>query len=423
MAVVADPATIAAVQDILKEVWTTDALQSQLLEDTVLLDWMDDVTEFTDSDGLKASVPLRTGRTGGIGSRGIGDTLPVAGHQRVAKATYNYTFHYLVIKVLGPVMARMKTQRQAVIKELDLEVQNGMEDVKQDFQRQMHGDGTGQICTVAASAATTTVTVQGAAGTATFRKGQQALEVGWIYEGMRIGIGTAANPVLASGADGVVVQTVNPDAGTFTVDVAITCTAGHFITRYGNRVATGGGTSYELNGLANLIDDTGIVGGIDSSSANYWKAKVSDNSGTLRANSIDLMLRLENKIRVAGGKTEVLVGDLDQERRYYNVLESKVRFVGSRSAIGAGGTKGLEFNDKVFVGDAHARPNKIDFLNKKSIQVFSAGEMAWQNQTTGGDILAWVQTEDAFVARAAKYFQVGTGRRNSLGSLQDLDHA
>jgi hypothetical protein len=282
---VADPAAIAAVQDILKEVWTTDALQSQLLEELVLFDWMDDVTEFTDSDGLAAAVPLRTGRTGGIGTRGIGEKLPPAGHQRVGKAKYNYTFHYLTVKVLGPVVARMKTQRQSVVKEISLEVENGLDDIKQDWQRQLHGDGTAVICTVAVSTTSTTVTVQG-------RKGTHALEVGWIYEGMRIDIGTAANPVLTT--QGVTVQSVDPDAGTF---------------------------------------------------------------------------------------------------------------------------------EKPFVGDPHALPNKVDFLNKKSFQMYSAGDIAWQNQTTGGDILAWVQDEDAFVARAAKYWNIGTPRRGALGSLQDLDHA
>jgi hypothetical protein len=357
-------------------------------------------------------VPLRTGRTGGIGTRGIGEKLPPAGHQRVGKAKYNYTFHYLTVKVLGPVVARMKTQRQSVVKEISLEVENGLDDIKQDWQRQLHGDGTAVICTVAVSTTSTTVTVQG-------RKGTHALEVGWIYEGMRIDIGTAANPVLTT--QGVTVQSVDPDAGTFVVDVAISCTAGHGISRYGNRIASGS-TSWEANGLGNVIG-TGTFGNIAGSTNAFWRSPIDSNSGTLRANSIDLMLRLENKIRTKGGKVELLVGDLDQERRYYNVLEQKVRFVGSRSGIGSGSTKGLEYNEKPFVGDPHALPNKVDFLNKKSFQMYSAGDIAWQNQTTGGDILAWVQDEDAFVARAAKYWNIGTPRRGALGSLQDLDHA
>ena len=62
----------------------------------------------------------------------------------------------------------------------------------------------------------------------------------------------------------------------------------------------------------------------------------------------------------------------------------------------------------------------MHFLNKSEFFQISAGEIAWQNQTTGGDILAWVQDEDAFVARAAKYMNLATNHRRGLGRLEDL---
>src|SRR3954467_13380853 len=118
---VANPANIAAVQDILREVWVSDTLRSQLYDDMVLFDYIEDVKEYTDSDGLKASVPLKTGRTGGVGSRAIGQQLAPADHQRVGKASYNYKNHYLQIQVLGPVVAKMETDRQACVREVDFE--------------------------------------------------------------------------------------------------------------------------------------------------------------------------------------------------------------------------------------------------------------------------------------------------------------
>lgn len=408
---VADPALIAAVQDVLKEVWPSDELQDQLLNSTVVLDWVDDVTEYTDSDGLKASVPLRTGRTGGISSRGIGQKLGAAGRQRVAKASYNYTHHYLTVKVLGPVIARMRTQRQACIKELDLEVNNGLEDLRQDWQRQLHMDGSAAIAKMSSSSSSTTINFD-----MTHAATKHAVEIGWIYEGMNIQIGSLASPTASS--DGATIQSINPTAGTAVISGSnVSVTAGHFLFRYGNRDNVG---SYEMNGLGNIVsDDTATVGGINPASASYWKPTIGRNSGTLRANSIDLMLRLENDIRRKGGKTELLIGDLDQERRYYNVLYPSVRYAGDKSLSG-GNAEGLDFHGKTFKGDPHCLPNRILYLNKSAFAMYSAGEVAWQNQTTGGDILAWVQDEDAFVARAAKYCQLGTDRRNTLGELGDL---
>jgi hypothetical protein len=145
---VANPAGIVAVQDILKEVWVSDTLESQLYEDTILLDWIENVTEYTDSDGLKATVPLRTGRTGGVSARGIGQQLGAASHQAAGKATYNYKNLYLQVQVYGPVVAKMETQRQSAVREIDFEVKNGIEDFRRDMCRQLQRAGAG-ILTVA----------------------------------------------------------------------------------------------------------------------------------------------------------------------------------------------------------------------------------------------------------------------------------
>lgn len=410
---VASPAAIAAVQDILREVWVSDTLESQLLDETVLLDWMEDVQDHTDADGLKASVPLRTGRTGGIGARGIGQKLPPAEHQRVGKASYNYTFQYLTVKILGPIVAKMETNKQAAVKEIDLEINNGIEDFKMDLQRQLHSAGDAVLFSCAAATSSTTITPQ-----ATDYFGRHAIRCGWIYEGMWLDLGTKAAPTVA--AQGVQILDVDPATFTITLDTAVTVTTSHFAFRYGNRSAVDG--SYEVNGLENIIETTGVLGGIDPTQAGkkFWKSKILGNSGTLRAMSIDLLLKVEAELRRSGSKSELLLGDLDQERRYYNLLSPVVRFMGDKN-LSSGNIGGIEFNGKRFVGDPHCPPNKVDFLSKGSLFKVSAGDIAWQNQTTGGDKLAWVQDEDAFVARAAKYFQVATDKRNGLGRLDDLD--
>jgi len=409
---VADPAAIAAVQDILREVWVADALESQLLEETILLDWIEDVTDYTDSDGLRASVPLRTGRSGGISSRHIGATLGPAGHQRVAKAYYNYTFHYATVKILGPIVAKMKTQRQAAVREVDFEVKTVLEDAKQDLQRQLQCDGTGALGTVADNGGgVATIVVTDALG-------KHAIRCGWIYEGMWLDGGSLANPTLRF--QGQQVIDIDTDTNTITLDATVdTIDANTVLFRYGNRTAAAG--SAEMMGLDGIIKSTGTLGGIDptSSGNKYWRATTLGNSGTLRAMSIDLLMQVEQKLRQRGGKSELLTGDLDQERAYYNLLEPKVRFIGDKK-MSEGNLNGLEFNGKVFVGDPHHIPHKVRFLNKKSLFQISAGPMTWQNQTTGGDILAWSQGEDAFVARAAKYGNLATDHRRGLGALEDL---
>ena len=410
---VANPAAIAAVQDILKEVWVSDHLESQLLEDTVLLDWIEDVTEFTDSDGLKASVPLYTGRTGGLSARGVGQQLAPPDHQRVGKATYNYKNLYLQVQVYGPVVARMETARQACIREIDLEVNKGIESFQFDLQRQLHRDGTARL-TVAAlpgNASSTTLTL----GASNY----PVIERGWLYEGQVLDVGSLANPVLDT--TGVRISNVvdSVSAPTLTIDNAAAVTAGSYLFLYGNRTAADG--SYEVSGLETIVHNTDILGNLNPATAGqgYWKSVIEDNSGTNRSLSIPLMNTVQRKIRQKGGKTDALLASLGLEQKYYEMLQPQVRFMGDTD-LSAGNVKGPSYNKMEFRGDPHCLPNRVYFLLKKAIQMYSAGKVAWQNQTTGGDILAWRQDYDAFVARAAKYCQVGTNRRNTLGVLKDI---
>jgi hypothetical protein len=413
-AAVASPANILAVQDILKEVWVADTLTSQLYEDMILFDYVEEVTEYTDSNGLKAVVPLKTGRSGGIGSRAIGDFLPVPDHQRVARATYNYTNHYLQVMVNGPVVARMETDRESCVREIDFEVTNGIEDFKHMLCRQLHGDGTGNILFAPLPGNASSTTLQ--LGASNF----DVLDRGWLYEGMVLDVGTAAVPNQDSGPVGNVrITAIDDTAATpkLTLDQAITVTAGSGISLAGNRFA--GAQSNEMNGLGNIISDTLQLGGLTPATSAYWKPARIQNGGTARALSIDLMLTTLRRMRMRGSYPDIGLTDLVTEAYYYKLLQGQVRFAGD-SNLTAGNTEGLAFAKLKIVGDPEAVPGKIRFLRKKALQMYSAGPIGWQNQTAGGDLLSWVQNQDAFMGRAVKYCNLGTNRRRDFGVLEDL---
>ena len=410
----ANPADIAAVQDILKEVFPAEGIESQLYEDTIALDWVESVTEYTDSDGLKASVPIKTGRTGGIGARAIGQNIPSADHQRAKKASYNYKNLYLTVKVHGPVVARMQTDRQAVVREIDFEVTNGILDFKRDLCRQIHGDGSANVLLAAlpGNAASTTILL----GATNY----PVIERGWLYEGLPIDVGTLADPDARTATQLRITSVVDSEsAPAVVVSASVTPSAGDFIFIGGNRTDAGG--SNEINGFANIVDNAAVLGGLDPSTETYWKSVVEHNSGTPRALSLSLMNTTNRKIRQKGnaGVSDVL-GDLLQQQKYYELLQATVRHIGDAD-LSAGKVEGPQFNNVTFTGDADCRPGRIYFLQKKAFQMYSAGDIGWQNQTTGGDILAWDQDYDAFVARAAKYCQLGTDRRRSSGVLKDLN--
>ena len=132
------------------------------------------------------------------------------------------------------------------------------------------------------------------------------------------------------------------------------------------------------------------------------------------------MLSVLRGMRQKGSYPDIGLTDLVQEQYYYGLLSPQVRFQGDKGGLTAGNTEGLQFAKLKIVGDPEAVPGKIRFLKKKSLKMFSAGDVAWQNQTAGGDMLAWVQGIDAFIGRAAKYCELGTDRRRDFGVLEDL---
>lgn len=409
----ASPADIAAVEDILKEVFVSDTLESQLRDDVQILEWFDETTEYTDSDGLKAVVPTKIGRTGGISARGIGEQLGVADHQKPGRAEYNYKNLYLQIKVEGPVVARMKTNRQSVVRHIDNEISGGIEDWQRDFCRQLHtfGDGAINIAGLPGNTSSTTIPL----GAANY----PVVERGWFWEGQRINIGTLADVNLSGGGQKIVAIDDTASAPALELDSATAVTATHNVFLYGNTADSS--VSHEVNGLGNIVDDTSALGAVDPtvSGSEYWKSVVNDNGGTLRSLSISLMNDVNRAVRQRGAMITDVIGSLGMQQKYYELLQSQVRFAGNAS-LAAGANEGPQFNNVTFVGDPDCLPNRIYFLKKGNLQMYSAGDIAWQNQTTGGNILAWSQDYDAFVARAAKYCQTGTDRRRSFGVLDDI---
>lgn len=412
--VAATPADIAAVSAVLKEVYPSDELEKQFYDQLNLLDMFEETTEYTDSNGEKAVLFLRTGRGGGISARAVGEQLAPPDHRRFANVEYQYTNHYVQIAVNGPVVARMKSNRTSAIRHIDDEITQSLEDQQRDWVRQLHGSGDGVIA--ASLPALSTAAQWVPVGVANL----WAVERGFLYPGQAVDIGSTANPTASTGGNRIIAVDADPAAPKIKLENATTVTNGHSVSLAGNRTADG--LQRELNGLGNMFG-TGAFAGIDPSvdGNGFWQSVIKGNGGTNRALTIDVLLGGLRALRGNGKYPDFLFGDLIQESKYYNELQSQVRFAGE-SNLQAGNTEGLAFAKikSGFIGDPDAKPGKVWMGRKDAIRRFSAGPVAWQNQTEGGSILHWRPDYDQFTARAAKYWQLGLVRRNTLARIDDL---
>lgn len=420
MAQTASPADITAVSNILKKVYPNDEIESQLQDDALLYSQIQKTSEYHDQIGDKAVLFTKVGRNLGTSARSLnGGTLGAAGHQRTQKLEYDYTANYVQIKVLGTTVAKMSTARQAAIRAIDLEVNGATTDLKKELQRQFYNDGTGVIATAGTTAGSTTLNLSTGLTTAQVIANNDAIQNGWLAgstdEPMYVDIGTSAAPTTVGGDIQVTAVTDSDTTPTATLGTSVTTTAStHKVFKAGNQAASS--VSYETNGLANIVAASGSIGGLATSSEATWASPVVTASASLARSHMQQAYRNARKF---GGKPDFILTSLAHQEDYYNLLQSQVRFA-SDSNLASGQVDGPMFNNIAVSADPDAPRGVMYFLDRKHLFLFTAGDISWQNTTTGGDVLAWVQGEDSFVARAAVYAQLGTDRRRSHAKVQTI---
>ena len=406
MAQTAQPADITAVQAVLKEVYTGDKLEEQVVNDRVLLSQIEKTTDYTDSVGDKAIGFVRTQGNVRSSARSLnGGTLGAAGRQERKRWEYDYKANYIQVKILGTTIAKMKTARQAAVREVDDEISNAVEDLKDDLQRQLYGNGDALIAQAAAVTTNATVPLNAVSGAT-------AIEKGWLAPNMYVDIGTTADED-AVVADALI-SAVNQATPSITIDSAVTTTTSHYVSRADNRSGT---TSYEMNGLANLTASSGTFGGLTTSSTPLWAGNVVSVGGALsQAKMQDGFVAARKK----GAKPDLIITSFEHQRDYYNLLQAQVRFAGDKG-LSSGHLDGPDFNGIAVVADQDCPDGVMYFLSRRHLMMFTAsGGVQWQNVNTGGDVLDWVQDEDAFAARAAFYGEFGTNRRNAHVALTGI---
>ena len=425
MAQTASPADITAVSNILKEVYPSDEIVSQLNDDALLYSQIQRTKEYHNAAGNEAVLFTKVGRNTGTSSRSLnGGTLGAAGHQRTKKLVYDYTAHYIQLKILGTTIAKMSTARQAAIQTIDLEVNGALTDIKKDRQRQIYSDGTGKIATCGTTTTSTTVNlytgVTTTGGLPVVYNNNDAIRNGWLggdtTEPMYVDIGTLASPTAVGGDILVTGATDSDTAPTLTVSAAISTTANtHFVFKAGNTAASS--VSYESNGLEGLVNDSGTVGGLATSTEASWAAaKVVDAAGASLSRS-----HMQQAYRAVRryGKPDFILTSFEHQEDYYNLLQSQVRFAGDAN-LASGKVDGPKFNDRPVSADADCPRGRMYFLDKSHLFMVSAGDIDWQNMNTGGDKLVWVQGEDSYVAMAKVYENLGTDKRRAHAKIKNL---
>jgi hypothetical protein len=413
--------TVANLANVLKDAWTSERLAKQFYDENPLLDWMQQTSPTM--IGAQAQVPIHKGRSGAPTSTGpAGGTLNPADNQKVDQALYTMVYLWRQIQLEVAALNQTGSSAQSIVSAKDFEIGGAIADIGRDASRMLANNGDGIIAQCTTGGASTTVNLMPAASGGI---GYDAIVRGWLYVGLPVDIGTAADS--DSLATGSAITALSEDATTptITIGASITTTSSHFVSVANPNSTTV--TNPELNGLRNMVGSTtSILGGLNPATAGneYWKPASVDSTTT--SFSLDLMLNINRAVYQKSGsaKTTVLMS-AKQMTNFYSLLQNQVRFTGERG-MGAGGIDNMDGMTWNGVG-VTVWPDIVDkemyFVTKADFEriVGAIKKPTWTSELEGaGQGLRWTQGQTNFVEGLVFPLQVGMNRRNRSGAATSL---
>ncbi len=405
---------VANLLELLKEVWTQDRLERQFYPGTRWLDKVEKTNKYT--IGRQAQVPVEIALPGGDSS------VPTAGSSalnpaddlNVDRADYTLTQQWRQIALEAAVLNQADAVgMRSTVDAQDQTITSNVLAMRKNINRQAVTNGDALIAGTLAGAANTTVLLDPA------KYGADALYRGWIRPGMTVDIGTTANEVAV--ADAVTVQSVTKSltAPAFVASASVTETANDFVSIANARLGT---TSYETNGLRNIVGSTSaIIGTLDPASVPTWAPAKVDTATTVV--SLDLLLQLQTAIyQETGAWPKYVATSPKQASNLYATFQNQVRFSGDGST-GAGDVEGFSWNGINITIDPDIPDRELYMLNLSDFFVVTGGKFGkptWASDVGGSKGLSWNQGSTKFVDGLYYSLQLGIKRRNTHAAAVGL---
>jgi hypothetical protein len=398
-------ATLTSLNIALERVWTQKTLEDQLYSLTPFLDKLKKKSRYT--VGETARVPLHVGRNGGYTALpDAGGTLNTAGQQGLQKAEFNYKNHNYQIAIQGSALDGTDGKSNSIVDAADLEVKGALTDMNRAITRQLFMNGDALIATCRTSN-TNDVDLN-------LVNGAHAITRGWLFEGMPVDVGTAGNEVLR--VDNSLITAIDETNVAFTVAAGAlaTETTSDFVSHANSRAAA---VSNEQNGLQNVVSATATLGGLTVATERQWKSTVNSTSQAL---TLSLLLQAAQQIKQKSGDLPnwILTG-LKQQRKFYELLQQQVRY-SSDSSIDAGNSDKATWHGMEINADPDCQDEDLYMGHYDHLFVVAIDKPYWQNKVTGGQILSWVQGQDAYGAKLTYRSNLATNRRNILFRFSGL---
>lgn len=359
--------SLTATLTLLKN-WYQGPLVSQFNDELPL--WREIEKGKEKAAGLQVVRALKVRRNPGIGATSDGGNLPTIGTQTTINATIGYKLNYLRFGVTAPMIKASQGDRAGFANVVEYEMEEGMKDLKADFNRQLFWDGTSDLAVVSANAvASNTITVTGRESA---EDGAKFLDIGMVVD-----IYTAAGLPVQTGLGITNVTGQGTGTATLTLNSAVTTSSTDVVVRsnsFGN----------ELQGILTSMDGaTTSVYGVDRSQYYTYQGNVINANGNQF--SLNLMQQTLNEPRRrGGGAIKVIYCDFDSERFLTRAYVADKRYIGAKVKGDGSFTDKeqsyLEFGGSPVIPDQSC-PQRFFMLDPKTWKKYVLSELEWADET------------------------------------------
>jgi hypothetical protein len=384
-------------------------IHEQLRDKTPALDFIQSSASHLTQNGKEARFDTHVGRNQGIGARGIRETLPSAGAQQYKQASLYLKNLYGAIEVDGQLFEQAADNYNSFINVVDNEIKGLKKDLARDLNRQIYGDGTGTIATVATAATGTSIVFDTVVWA----------EVGMIVDMLSFATLGNATPTALNGATPLVITAITESTKTITFGASVAATLGSVIVRTSNGYNS---WNKELTGLGKIVASSGALHGIDPATTPVWASYVAalgtpPTPATLA--ELDL-INLVQKVDKQGGDVDVFLASPGVYNAYWNLLQGMRQFVNNSTLTGGQRSFTFEALGKPikFVSDYAAPTGTLYALSSSELVINRKRDWAWMDRD--GSMWQRVGETDAYQARIFQYSEIGTYRRNAHAKLTNI---
>ena len=342
----------------------------------------------TASDGRAWYFPVATSghANPAVGSSGESAGLPSAGRMEMDRVVFNKASHWQALQISGEAIDTMIGGEYSIQDGLQLQMREQMPEARKEFNRLVHGDGSGLIASPTSFTANT-ITMD---STAYLRVGTE-LSIIDLDDSTTQYPSTTTNAVLkVSSVDSSTVVTVTDgDGGNPGLTVGSSTAYGLYRYNSQGRSINGFGIMCHDANPSNWGSATSYYGGINRSTANaWWQAyRLNANSSTISVMNhiqpmIDTLRRRAGEYLRPGSDGVLWYGFTGYQnmRIIGNALKADQRTAPNYMTL-KGGWKGVEYEGAVFVIDDDAPASRIRFVHPGSVRRYVNRPWFWDDRT------------------------------------------